>query len=92
MEGKDFTALDNLAEKDMQLVVKEYASSYIFNRWLHELGLKIEEKALSIKDLVEIEREAKMYIKDAVKLDFSKFNVLKTGLSSKKVKLMKHIY
>lgn len=86
MEGKELTDLDSLQKEDMELAIKEYVSSYIFNRWLHELGIKVEEHATSIRDVIKIEKEGKLYIKEAVNLDFSKFNILKVNFNSKQGK------
>lgn len=73
---KELTELDSLQVTDLEVIIKEYVSSYIFNRWLHELGLKLEEKAASTHELVRIEKEAKNYIKEAVDLDFSQIDIM----------------
>lgn len=82
LNNKEITELDSISKSNFELVIKEYVSSYIFNRWLHELGLKFEEKAPSTHELVDIEIEAKAYIKEAVKLDLSKINLLEIDFNS----------
>ena len=82
LNDKDITELDSISKSDFELVIKEYVSSYIFNRWLHELGLKFEEKAASTSELIEIEKEAKEYIREAVKLDLGKIDLLKVDFNS----------
>jgi len=82
LNDKDINELDSISKTDFELVIKEYVSSYIFNRWLHELGLKFEQKAASTRELVQLENEAKEYIKEAVKLDLSKVDLLKIDFNS----------
>lgn len=93
LEDKELTALENLQKEDMESVLKEYVSSYIFNRWLHELGLKIEASATSTREIVEIEKEAQEYIREAVKLDFTQKDILKTNFNSNEGRqLMNNIF
>lgn len=82
LHDKDIAELDSISKLDFEFVIKEYVSSYIFNRWLHELGLKFEEKSASTRELIETENEAREYIKEAVKLDFSKIDLLKIDFNS----------
>lgn len=82
LNDKDIVELDSINKSTFEQVIKEYISSYIFNRWLHELGLKFEEKAASSRELIQTEHEAKEYIKEAVELDFSKIDLLKINFNS----------
>ncbi len=52
-------------------------ASYIYNRWLGDLGVKIEEKAISPQEAVRVERRMKDFIRDAVKLDLQRKDPLK---------------
>lgn len=79
---KDISELDSLDKQDFELVIKEYVSAYIFNRWLHEIGLKFEEKTASSHELIKVEKEVKEYIKEAVKLDLSDLDILRTDFNS----------
>jgi hypothetical protein len=51
-------------------------ASYIYQRWLQELGDRIEQRAMSPRDAFRLERQVKDYVNDAVRFDLSQCDVL----------------
>ncbi|OJW05281.1 MAG: hypothetical protein BGO49_31115 [Planctomycetales bacterium 71-10] len=72
----DLAKLDALTGEDVTASVVDSVSAYIYRRWLQELGKQIEKKAVSPSEAVGLEREAKLFVKDAVRLDFKSVNPL----------------
>jgi hypothetical protein len=70
-----------LEKMDAQIVrdaLEASLVSYVFHRWLEELGARLETKAISAHEAVQLEREVKQYVVEAVKIDFGTVDVLKT--------------
>ena len=88
LESDGIEALSSLDADNVQSIVQEYVCSYIFRRWLHELGIKFEEKAVSTDDLYRAENQAKEYIKEAVKLDFKDRDILQIDFESQEGQMM----
>ena len=44
-------------------------SSYIYRRWLSDLGLKIEQNAVSRQQAIRLEKEVKRFVRNAVRFD-----------------------
>lgn len=63
--------LERLEEAEVAETITESVTRYIFNRWLEELGKKIEEKAISPDQAVTVERDILDFIRESVKLDFA---------------------
>jgi hypothetical protein len=63
--------LERLGEPELAEAITESVSRYIFNRWLEELGKKIEEKAISADHAVRIERDVLDFVRESVKLDLA---------------------
>lgn len=72
----DLTKLDNLDESTVRDVMQSSVATYIYTRWLGELGDRIESKSVSDDQAVKLEREVKDYVRETVKLDMTKVNVL----------------
>jgi len=75
--GADASQLDAMTAADVGKAVEAMVASYIYNRWLGDLGVKIEEKAISPQEAVLVERRMKDFIRDAVKLDLQQKDPLK---------------
>lgn len=69
-EDGDLTPLNSLTEQQLKATILTSIVAYIYRRWLGDLGIKIEQKAVSAKDAVKLERQMKVYIRDSVKLEF----------------------
>ncbi len=61
-------------EKAFQTVISEY----VFQRWLSELGKRLEEGAVSATEALRLETIAKECIVEAIKLDFRDYDILET--------------
>lgn len=58
-------------------------SAYVYERWLIDLGRKIEEKSVTAAEAVRLEGEMKQYVRDSVKFDLSKQDVLEMNWKGK---------
>jgi hypothetical protein len=67
-------AMDAGAVKD---VIQVSVASYIYHRWLLDLGKRVEERAVSPKQAVKLEREVKEHVKNLVKINLHGRDVLK---------------
>lgn len=72
----DITNLDRMSVPDIKEAFENVISSYIYNRWLAELGIAIEKKSISPNEAVSLEREMKTYVYDSVKIDLQKIDIL----------------
>ena len=68
-EDGDLSPLDSLTEEQVKATMLTSIVAYIYRRWLGDLGLKIEQKAVTAKDAVKLERQMRTYIRDSVKLE-----------------------
>lgn len=76
LDGGDITKLDQMGAQEVGKAIETVVSSYIYNRWLGELEIVLESKAVSIKDAIRLERDMKEYIRECVRLDMQGVNVL----------------
>ncbi len=76
LEDGDITTLDRMDADDVRNVFEGVVNAYIYNRWLGELELVIEKKAISAQDAIRLERQVKEYISECVKLDIKNVDVL----------------
>jgi hypothetical protein len=72
----DITNLDRMSVSDIKEAFENAISSYIYNRWLAELGIAIEKKSISQNEAVSLEREMKTYVYDSVKIDLQGIDIL----------------
>ncbi len=71
----DLTSLNSLTDGQAKEVMQVYVNTYIFERWLHELGVKIEQSDLSELQVVQLEDEIRDFVKESVKLKFDDLNL-----------------
>lgn len=76
LEEGDLTKLDSIGEDDVEKVFESYVVSYIFERWLHELGKRIEDNAITESRAIKLEKQTKDFVKEAVKIDFDDYDLL----------------
>lgn len=76
LDGTDASAIEQLSGTDIQNATETAIAAYVYNRWLLELGVKIEQHAITADRAVKLERDMKTYIYDAVKLDFGDVNIM----------------
>lgn len=72
----DLARLNSLSIDDVRQAVVDSVSSYIYHRWLQELGRQIEQKAISPAQAVRLERDVKQFVKDSTILDLKGEDVL----------------
>ena len=74
LSGNDLSVLDNITNENIQNILTSYVSSYIYTKWINELGIVMENKEISATLIVRIERQMKEFIKDSIKLEFSEID------------------
>lgn len=76
LRNGDITELDRMNVEDIKDAYVSTISSYIYQRWLAELGIAIEKKSVSANEAVYLEREVKGYVYDRVKIDLQNVDIL----------------
>ena len=74
LSNNDLSVLDNITNENIQDILTSYASSYIYSKWINEIGIVLENKEISETQIVNIERQMKEFIKDSIKLEFSEID------------------
>lgn len=75
--GGDINQLNSMSPEAVGRAIEAMVASFIYNRWLAELGIKIETKAIAADKAVRTEQRMKAFIQDAVKYDISQKDALK---------------
>jgi hypothetical protein len=91
-EDGDLSKLNSLTGDDIKSAVADSVSTYIYQRWLQELGKQIEKKAISSSQAVSLEREVKLFVKDSVKLDLKSVDPLTIDWRTEGHQLISNIY
>ncbi|MDP1728436.1 MAG: Qat anti-phage system associated protein QatB [Bacteroidota bacterium] len=87
-EGKDIALLGSLDVQTLKESIQEYVSTYIFKKWVYEVGLAVEKNNLSEKDAIALEKEIKIFVRDEVKLALKDKDIIKLNLSDGEGKKM----
>lgn len=74
LSNNDLSVLDNITNENIQDILSKYAASYIYSKWVNEIGIVLENKEISETQIVKIERQMKEFIKGSIKLEFSEIN------------------
>ena len=80
--------LNALSENDLKSALLTCIGSYIFVRWIQELGISIESKKISESQALSLEREMKAYIKERVAYDFGSRSLTDMDFLSKEGRLL----
>lgn len=72
----NFDVLNSLTEEQVSKAIEQYVVGYIYERWLQELGNRIEDKQISEHEAIRLEDEVKDYVRDAVRLEIGDRNIL----------------
>lgn len=91
-EDGDLSRLNALKGEDVARFVIESVSAYIYRRWLQDLGKQIEKKTISPAQAVGLEREARLFVKDAVNFDFRSVDPLSVDWRSDGGSIVERIY
>lgn len=76
VEEQGIERLNSMSAADVAAATERSVAAYIYQRWLLELGKKIEEGAYSDREAVRMEREVKEYVRDLVTIDLQGRNIL----------------
>ncbi len=76
VEDAGLEQLDSMDAAAVREVVTLFVQEYIYQRWLQELGSRIENKSIDKEDALRLEREVKEFIIQTVELDFEGIDVL----------------
>lgn len=76
LEDGNLDKLDRMDRATVAEMVETSVVTYIYTRWLQELGQRIESKAVSDDQAAMLEKQVKDYVKETVKLDFTEKDVL----------------
>jgi hypothetical protein len=76
LQDGNLAKLDSIGKEDVEKVFETYVVSYIYERWLQELGKRIEDNAISESWAIKLEKEVKEYVRGAVKIDFDDYDLL----------------
>lgn len=72
----DLSNLDQMGTQEIAQALQASVSSYIYQRWLAELEIVLEKKAVSASQAVRYERDMWVYIQECVELDMQGIDVL----------------
>jgi hypothetical protein len=84
--------LVNITAVAMTKAMTTAVASYIYRRWVGDLGIKIEQNAISRQSAVRLEKQVKKFVRDAVKFDVQGRDVLKMNWSKEGKALIDKIY
>lgn len=73
----DVSRLEAMTPQDITAAIEASVSSYIYNRWLTDLGVKVEQRAVSAAQAVQFERQMKLHIEDTIRFDFTRIDPLR---------------
>lgn len=75
-DGEGITSLDRMTAEDIGNSVEKCVSSFIYHRWLEELGFRIEKGAITENAAVALENQMKDYVNECVSLEINAIDVL----------------
>ncbi len=76
VEQDGLTKLNSLDAEGVREAIEMSIVSYIYQRWLQELEIKVEERAISEQEAVRCERDVRIFVRDAVSVDMAGKNLL----------------
>lgn len=75
LENNSLDSLNQITEEQSSQYLEYYISAYIYERWLHELGVKMEQKDISSSEIINAERIAYDFIQSSVNLNIDEYNI-----------------
>lgn len=69
--------LNSMDAVSVASAIQASVASYIYHRWLLDLGKRLEERAVTPKHAVKLERDVKQHVKNLVKINLSGKDVLR---------------
>jgi hypothetical protein len=80
-DGKDIDSLGSLDEGTLKNSVEEFVGTYIFKKWVYEVGLAIEKNELTEKEAISLEKEIKVFVRDEVRSALKDKDIIKLDLT-----------
>jgi len=75
-EDYNIEKFNSMKEDDIREVLELCIESYIYERWLQELGIRIEKNAISEKQAIRLEMDVKDLVKSSISFDFQDYDLL----------------
>lgn len=72
----DIHKLDSMDAQSVAGAIEAAIVAYIYNRWLQEVGIRLEERALTAAQAVRLERDVKDYTRESVRMELENIDVL----------------
>lgn len=76
LDDGNLESLDRMTVEDVRKAIEDCVSSYIYHRWLEELGFSIEKGAVTENSAVAMENQMQDFIKDSVSLEITEIDVI----------------
>lgn len=76
LDDGNLESLDRMTVEDVRKAIEDCVSSYIYHRWLEELGFSIEKGAVTENSAVAMENQMQNFIKDSVTLEITEIDVI----------------
>ncbi len=77
VEAGGLDRLNEMTAEDVRTAIELSIARYIYHRWIGELCLRVEQKAVSSVQAERLEREMKQYVRDVVELDLGGIDLLR---------------
>lgn len=77
LQDGDFAKLDAVDVDTVREVLQASVAGYIYNRWLQEVGDRIERRSVSADAAVDLERQVRQFVTETVRIDFEGIDVLR---------------
>jgi len=81
-KNNNFDSMEHLDSTQIKESIESYVGSYVYKKWLQELGNCIERKSVSAKEAVKLEKEVKVFVNDLVSLELGSRDILTIDWSS----------
>lgn len=93
LQNGDLNKLDNMQRSDIKDALSKFVSSYIYNRWLQELGNCIERNAITPQEAVGYESEIREYVSLRVENELNDMDIINIDWESNEIgKIVEEIY
>jgi hypothetical protein len=76
LEDGDLRKFDAMDADGVREALGIVVCSYVYHRWLQDLGQRIFERTIDAREAVRLERQVEKYVRATVKLDLNRVDVL----------------
>jgi hypothetical protein len=88
----DVSHLDAMTASDVATAVEAAVIACINSKWVEELGIRIEQRAVSETEAVRLERDLKAFVQESVVLDLAGRNILEIDWEGQGLGLIQTVY